>query len=258
MGILGKGRQARKMQTATSMITRPMNLRGTEIDYAERSGAAFLPTIESHVIVPFMEAIISGLFAGLAVGVIVFLIANTVNGFIDIRGFGLWVQVQGSFIVAIITGFIVAWRGWHSHLDDYKSLLWYTEFANGPEPQIENKQTIKGEVKVNNNWVYSNLPFDRDNPQALVDFAKGVSSGATPFSERGAGRYGYSVQRFTELRDNFIKGRLAYWKDDKNKKLGVGLNAGGYTLLKKVANNPPPANYEPSEDWGMSPEIVQK
>lgn len=250
MSIFGRSNQKHKMKVATTMVTRPMHL-DTPIDYAERSGAAFLPTIESHVIVPFMEAIISGLFAGLFAGTVVFIAALIGNQ-------TFWDSFLFGIITSLLGTFAMAWRGWHSHLGDYKQLLWYTEFAEGPEPQIENKHTVEGKVKVNNNWVYSNLPFDRDNPQALVDFAKGVSSGATPFSERGAGRYGYSVQRFTELRDNFIKGRLAYWKDNKNKKLGVGLNAGGYTLLKNVADNPPPANYEPSEDWGMSPEMVQK
>jgi len=152
----------------------------------------------------------------------------------------------------------MAWWGWHSHLGDYKSLLWYTEFAEGPELQQENKQTVEARVQINNNWVHSDLPFDREKPLALVEFAKAVSAGACPFSERGAGRYGYGVTYYNELRDKFIISRLAYWKNPKNKREGVGLNAGGYALLRSVAKNPPPDNYEPSEDWGMSPNVVQK
>lgn len=249
--ILGRGKGKRKMATSTSMITRPMNLGGTEIDYAERSGAAFLPTLESHVLVPLFEAIISGLFAGLFAGTVVFILAMVGNQ-------DVWTSLLVGFITSLLGTFAMAWLGWHNHLGDYKQLLWYTEFAEGPEIIPDNKQTIEAKVKVNNNWTYSNLPFDRDNVQALVDFASGVSSGACPFSERGAGRYGYSVQRFTELRDSFIKGHLAYWKNPKNKREGVGLNAAGYTLLRNVANNPPPQNYEPGEDWGMSAESVQK
>jgi hypothetical protein len=242
------------------MVTRPMRL-DTPVDYAERSGAAFLPTIESHVIVPFMEALISGLFAALFAGVVVFLVANTVSGFVDVPNFGLWVQFQGALIVALIAGFVVSWLKWDNHLDDYKSLLWYTEFAEGPV--TESKQTHRAEVKINHNWVHADLPFDRDNPKALADFAAAVVSGLAPFSERGAGRYGYSVARFNELRDGFIKGHLAHWKNPRNRREGIGLSRSGIALLRSVAENPPPPDYEPSEDndagrWGMSPEIIQK
>jgi len=114
-------------------------------------------------------------------------------------------------------------------------------------------------------WAYGllrsvdDLPLDRDNPQALVSFAQGVSSGITPFSERGAKEHGYSVQRFNELRDNLVKAGLAFWRDSNNKKMGLGLTRGGTALLRSVAQNPPADDYEPEgDDWAMSPEIVQK
>lgn len=242
--------QKHKMQTSTAMVTRPMHL-DTPIDYAERSGAAFLPTLESHVFVPLLEAIVSGLFAGLSVGAIICVIAIYGKaGWLDALFYG--------FIVGLIAMFFWSWWCWAGHLGDYKSLLMYTEFAEGPEQVQENKQVHEARVKVNNNWIHADLPFDRDNPQALVDFASAVAAGIAPFSERGAGRYGYSVVRFNELRDSFIRSKLAYWKDNRNKRLGVGLSRSGLALLKNVANTPPPPNYEPPDDWGMSPEIVQK
>lgn len=248
---LGRGKQQHTMKTATTMVTRPMNLGGSEIDYAERSGAAFLPTFESHVLVPLAEAIISGFLVGMAAGVIVLVLW--------IYGNGGWLEaLKYGFFVSLVVGFVVTCFSWRGHLGDYKSLLWYKEFAQGPEVEQQNTQVYKAEVKTNSNWVHADLPFDRDNPQALVDFAKGVIAGAAPFSERGAGRYRYSVIMFTKLRDNFIRGRMAYWKDSNNKRLGVGLSASGLALLKSVASNPPPANYEPSEDWGMSRETIQK
>lgn len=239
------------MKTAQSMMTRPMRL-DTDIDYAERSGAAFLPTLESHVAVPFVEALISGIFAGIPVGLFI--------AFILVMGHLDWGNSALIGLVGLIlTTYVVAWWSWHGHLRDYKSLLWYTEFAEGPEQQVENKQVHEARVKVNNHWRYCDLPFDRDNPQALVSFAQGVSSGVTPFSERGAGRHGYSVQRFNELRDNLIRGGLAYWKDAGNKKLGLGLTRGGIALLRNIANNPPADDYEPDgDDWAMSPETIQK
>lgn len=255
MSILGRGKQQRKMKTATSMITRPMSIE-TPIDYAERSGAAFLPTLEGHVFVPFLQAIISGLYAGVAIGVISFLVANFAAAFIV--WFDIWFQLKSALIFATAATFGMAWWSWSRNVGDYKSLLWYTEFAEGPEPEQPNKQVHEARVRVNNNWVHADLPFDREKPMALVEFAKGVSSGSCPFSERGAGRYGYSVAMYNALRDSFIKSRMAYWKNPKNKREGVGLNASGYALLRSVADNPPPPDYEPSEDWGMSPNIIQK
>lgn len=251
MNILGRGKQQHKMKTSTAMLTRPMNLSGNEIDYAERSGAAFLPTFESHVLVPLAEAIISGFLVGMASGVVVMVFYIWGNG-------SWWDAIKYGFYVSLVIGFITTCFSWRGHLGDYKSLLWYNEFAQSPEVEQPSRQTHEARVRVNNNWVHADLPFDRDNPQALVDFAGGVTCGAAPFSERGAGRYGYSAQRFTDLRDNMIRGHMAYWKDPKNKRLGVGLSASGQALLKSVASNPPPANYEPSEDWGMSAHTIQK
>lgn len=239
-----------KMHVSGAMITRPLKP-DTPVDYTERSGAAFLPTLESHVIVPLAEAIISGLFAGFVVG--------TVVGIVAIIGDQSWkIILLSGFASGFLATYIMSWRAWNGHLSDYKALLWYTEFAEGPEPQQENRQVHEARVKINQNWIHADLPFDRDNPQALVDFASAIVSGIAPFSERGAGRYGYSVTRFNELRDNFIKGHLAYWKNPKNKREGVGLSRSGITLLQSVASNPPPIDYEPSADWGMSPEMVQK
>lgn len=254
MNIPGRSKQQRKMQTTAGMMTRPMHI-DTPVDYAERSGAAFLPTFEAMVLVPFSESLVTGLYAGLgAVGV---LSALAIIGSGWVETFTWWFIVKSVFCGGLIVGFIAACYSWWTR--DYKALLWYTEFAEGPEQQTETKQVHEGRVRVNNNWVHADLPFDRDNPGALVEFAKGVVSNIAPFSERGAGRYGYSVTRFNELRDGFIRGRLATWKDPKNKRLGVALTAGGRSLLQSVAENPPPADYEPpADDWGMSNQSVQK
>lgn len=242
--------QKHKMKTATTMVTRPMSI-DTPIDYAERTGAAFLPTLESHVLVPFAEAIISGLFAGFVVGTAIVIVT--------IIGNQSWkVILLSGFVSGFLATYIMAWRAWNGHLSDYKALLWYTEYAEGPEPQQENKQVHEARVRVNNNWIHADLPFDRDNPTALVQFASAVVSGIAPFSERGAGRYGYSVARFNELRDNFIQSHLAYWKNPQNKREGIGLSRSGMALLQNVADNPPPKDYEPPDDFGMSANIVQK
>lgn len=245
------------MQTAQGMITRPIQM-GDNFDYAERSGAAFLPTFEGNVAVPFLQAIISGLYAGIAVGVIAFLLANLAAGFV--LSFDIWMQIKSALVFAAASGFIVAWRSWAGNVGDYKDLLWYREYAEAPEAlKPDPKQTIEAQVKVNNNWKHCDLPHDRDNPQALVDFAQAVVNDIAPFSERGAGRYNYGVNLFNELRDNMIKSRLAYWKDPNNKRLGIGLSRGGTALLRSVATNPPPADYEPDgDDWKMSAETIKK
>lgn len=242
--------QKHKMKNAGALVVQPMKL-DMPIDYAERSGAAFLPTLESHVLVPFAEALISGLFAGFVVGTVVAMVALIGNQ-------GWKIVILSGLASGFLATYIMSWRAWNGHLNDYKALLWYTEYAEGPGPAQDNKQVHEARVKVNNNWVHADLPFDRNNPQALVDFASAVVAGIAPFSERGAGRYGYSVTRFNELRDSLIKGHLAYWKNPQNKREGIGLSRSGIALLKSVADNPPPPDYEPPDDLGMSPEIVQK
>lgn len=246
-------KQNRKLKTSTAMVTRPMPI-STPVDYAERTGAAFLPTFESLVLVPFSEAIVSGLLVGAAVAAITFILACFAMAYIEWLGW--WFVLQSTLVFALLGFFITACVAWFNR--DYKDLLWYTEYAQSPTPQQETRQTHEARVKVNSNWVHADLPFDRDNPQALVNFAGAVVAGIASFSELGAGRYGYSVKRFNELRDNLIGGKMAYWKTPGNRRGGVGLSHSGIALLQSVASNPPPPNYEPAEDWGMSPEMVQK
>lgn len=236
-------KQNRKLKTSTAMVTRPMPLNapidpstGSGHGYAERTGAAFLPTFESLVLVPFSEAIVSGFFAGSAAAAVVFVLATTALSYV--KWLDWWFVVQSVSVAALVVGFIAAWRAWSNR--DYKDLLWYTEYTQSPTPQQETRQTHEARVKVNNNWIHADLPFDRDNPQALVNFAGAVVAGLASFSELGAGRYGYSVKRFNELRDNLIGGKMAYWKDPRNRRGGVGLTASGVALLQSVSANPPP------------------
>lgn len=227
-----------------------MNAAG--LDYAERSGAAFLPTFEANVVVPICQSIVSGLFIGVPISVIFFIVLWAAGG--------SWRLVLawgcGSLVVV---SWIRAWWYWHTQVDAYDSLLWYQELAKAPEQADTKRQVYDARVRVNNHWKHCDLPFDRDNPGALVSFARGVICGAVTFSDEGAKQSGYSVRRFGELRDGMMKNNVAYWKNPNSHRAGIGLTRGGIALLKSVAENPPSDDYEPDQDdWAMSPEMIQK
>lgn len=179
---------------------------------------SFLPTTESHVKVPFLQAIIAGGFVGLIVGVVV--TSACVYG--KIR-FGTSLMYGSTW--ALFTFMGISCIYWFARTSDYNGLLRRVETVTGldinqdgdigePEPAI-----VRVEVKEGKTWKFANLPGDN---AALQSFARDVVNGIRTFSEAGANDNGYGISNFKKLRDLFIDRGWAVWNHPTNKQQGGG------------------------------------
>lgn len=212
-----------------------------------------LPSMESHVHVPANQAIVGGCLVAPAIGLTIFAIAYIGN-------INTGTSILSGAIAGGITLFSTAAWQWFSKTAFYDSLLLqeaesYLGLDLDGDGQVG---AIRTEVKVNNNWKYADLPCDRGNEQALVDFLAAVlSPGPVTFSEAGAIASGYNVKRFKELRTVFIKSGFAYRKGKADNSPLV-FTVSGNALMRDVVGNPPPDNYELDDDRGMSAHYVER
>lgn len=217
----------------------------------ESQSATFLPTTEANVIVPFLQAVITGVFIGVPVGLLVGLIDVKLDTLV-IRG-----SIGSGLLWGAATLFIVTFWQWISRSGEYNNLLWRIETITGmdvngdeevgkPEPH-----TIQVEVTNGKSSQWEELPGDE---AALIEFAKSIISGRVTFSEDGASTSGFGVTNFRKLRDKFFKHHWAEWKDPKARNQGITLYRAGRTVLLRIAETP--VNVE--AEAGMSNQFVEK
>lgn len=209
--------------------------------------------MESHVHVPVNQAIISGCLYAPVAGLSIFSAA------IYIYRASTSEALLISFIIGGITLFFTAARKWNIKTAFYDSLL-MVETALDLDLDGDGEigtEVIQTEVKVNSNWVYADLPHDRGNEKALLDFLGGVIAGTVTFSERGAADSGYSVAQFKKLRTVFINSGFAYRKG-KADNSPIVFTVAGNAVLRDVVNKGLPENYEPGEGRGMSSNYIER
>ena len=196
---------------------------------------AHLPTRESHVVVPFQQALITGALWGPVGGIGVGL---GTSYFFDLK--------TGWAIVSGVVGFagmiwLVMIVQWGKNTRAYNDLLWKVEEWTGldinrdetvgnPEPQtvrIEmQEQSPQGQ-----RWQFADLPVSRDKLRAMAD---NVVELGDSFSERTAKAVGMTQDEFRSLRDEFIVRGWAAWNHPTRKQQGVTLTRGGIFVLKQI------------------------
>lgn len=210
--------------------------------------------MEANVHVPANQAIITGCLFAPVVGLSVYTI-------VIIGKLSTGEAIMSGMIAGGIALFGTATWQWLSKTAFYDSLLQTVETELGVDLDGDGEigpSVIKTEVRVNNNWKYADLPCDRGNEQALVDFLDAVlSPGPVTFSEAGAIASGYNVKRFKELRAVFIKNGFAYRKGKADNSPLV-FTVSGNALMRDVVGNPPPDNYELGDDRGMSGNFIER
>jgi len=212
-----------------------------------------MPSMEANVHVPANQAIITGCLFAPVMGLSVYTICvfGKLSGS-EAFGYGM--------IAAGIALFTTASWQWLAKTAFYDSLLQQIETELGVDLDGDGDigpTSIKTEVRVNNRWIYADLPHDRGNEKALVDFLAAVLAGTVTFSERGAITSGYNVDRFKELRAVFTKHGFAYRKG-KGDNSPIVFTVSGNALMRDVVNNPPPENYERDGDGMMSAHYVER
>lgn len=182
---------------------------------AERRAPARAASVESDVLVPATQALITGavsLIPGIALTI--------------------WLEMPW-YSPFLIAGGVIA-LFWLYLLDAHRKLLWSVETiinrdidgdgAKGnPKPA-----RVEVAVKAHRHTELDDLPGPVD---ALREFAQDVYSGRVTFSERGARKSGYGATAFKELRTTFINRGWATWNVPGEARQGVKLTAKGRAVM---------------------------
>lgn len=242
-----------RFKNAATAVLPPLRQSSGQAPPVSISHPIALPSMEANVHVPANQAIITGCLFAPVVGLSVYTIVIIGK-----------LSTGDAILVGSIAGGIAlfgtaTWQ-WLTKTAFYDSLLQTVETELGVDLDGDGDigpSVIKTEVRVNNNWKYADLPCDRGNEQALINFIAAVLAGSVTFSERGAISSGYNVDRFKELRGVFIKSGFAF-RTGKTENSPIQFTTSGKALMRDVVGNPPPNNYELSDDRGMSANFIER
>ena len=197
--------------------------RWQSIEYREPVRPA---TRESDVVVPALQALITGILGGLVAGLLTLVVAL-------VRDWPLW-----SVPAAVIAGTVVgATAQWVHLLSETHQLLVKTrryerpvdDAVTGPRPreilQVEIRESVNGTV----HWSIDELPVSREQLEAI---ARSIRSGAHRWSRRDLSEFpGIGEERAKELLGQLeVQGYLAYPKG-RNHHEGAQATAKGRALF---------------------------
>jgi len=194
---------------------------------ATRTSPARAASVESDVLVPFLQAAICG-------GVSMIVLTPVVAA------------ARWPFYFVLAGGMAVLGLTWTLFLNDHRSLLRVVEHVvnkdldgdgyKGPPPPTP---TVRVEYRERDDQhdrtVFSDLPTPRRGYAGLVYFAKDVTKGSS-FSERVAIDHGYTRDGWQDLRDEFIAQGWATWNHPDEPRQGVTLLRAGNMVLRQVAS----------------------
>lgn len=193
-------------------------------------------TIESGVIIPILQAIISGVLIGLLV-LSAWGLNNRFTGW-GVLFFGLSLGAFGSWVIAV--------RRWYAWGDGAHGI-----YSPEPTEPTEPNEPFKIEITTED-WdssyerlksyprgAYIETPINEDH---LIKACQVINAGGNFSYASLAGPYKpLSRAEFEALREAFIKSGLAYWKTERGHTHGLALTAVGRIVVKRIAAlNPSP------------------
>lgn len=202
----------------------------------ERRRPARAADLISDVVVPAVQALITGLLVMIGTGTLAALLGM------------VWAWVPDALPVGGVAGFIGMARAWYLLLQEHRDLLWEIETRTGrdldgdgkvgrPKPK---KETTPIEVHIppgvdqkGKRILFMNLPA---SPEKLRIFARGVLNGqpTTEGAWSGSGRL-FSKPVFIRLRDELIERKLAAWRDPEAHAQGWFMLSVGQWVLRQLA-----------------------
>lgn len=194
------------------------NLADVSFSVAEYLQPARSAAVASDVSVPLLQAIVSGLVAGL----------------VSIAPAIIW---HWYWYIPVAIGFVAFGVIWFVLLAEHRKLLWYSERIEGtPEVITPDPPRVGVRLEVDEgdgHHKYARLPIEKDK---LCTIARALKNGRT-FSMgawTGKGKL-LSRREFEDLRSWLIDNRYAYWVDPNNRQLGVNFSNKGRALWRALA-----------------------
>lgn len=195
---------------------------------AERRTPTRPQNLESDFLTPLAQALATGCFIGIG-GI-----------------YGAWLYPGVIWYHGLAAGVVAAGAHWIIATFWNRNLLWTVERIINTDINQDGDigqpapSKIEVEVKEGGTRTILDLFTDPNNPSIVNKFIQAVADNETAFSERGAAKVGYSAELFKELRDEFVRRGVAYWKHPTEKRQGVELSVAGRAMLRELARLPYP------------------
>lgn len=218
---------------------------------ARRRQAMFLPNAESHVTVPFRQAMISAFFVGTlsmsASSIVAYVIMNMESIPRSMR-FGFWESVATGAVIGLHAFLLTGWLQWGDRRIEFMNALWKDEEVYQEDAPPAREETDDGTryFKVEfqasgKQLLLTDIPYDPNKEHLLIEFFKGVhtnlatagAAGVT-FTEEGARQCGYSVRRFRELKNHWLDLNLAVKKNPDSLTSAVVLTRRARSLIESI------------------------
>lgn len=190
--------------------------------------------ITAPVTVPFLQAAITGLLAGIAAGVLVAILGIEVSP---------WAAGAVVWTLATLGSWLSFRARWQMVIERALGVDLNGDGRIGDEPEPPALPPLRVEVmqEGGRRGDFIDLPY----PDRLPELASGLLSGRRQFAQTAwTGAAGvFSRAEFDNLRGEFLRRGLARWKNPQAPAQGVELTPAGRAVLRKLAgrddSNPP-------------------
>lgn len=184
-------------------------------------------TIKSGVVLPGLQAALSGVFWG-----------GCFSGLVAV-GNSLDLLTVPAWAVGVTVGSLASLKAWGSLLDDWRSLLYGIE-PDSPAAAADNLPEITQPVRVElfsdngNRGQFANIPASMDQ---LVELGRGIAAGDSFSVSRWTGAHGiFSRGEFESLRGELLKLGWLEWRSDRSNSQGVDVTRAGGAVFRHFAS----------------------
>jgi hypothetical protein len=206
---------------------------------------AGLPSMDTHVKIPFRQTVIYGLFdaptgaaIGLGAGLSVALLVDAASG--DSLTFAAYALITagGGLIGGTVSFCRAAKAEWPKRLSAYDALLWMEEVTGldlDGDGEVGEPGANRVEVEIQEKGVPREIDTLDISANKLQRLAYLILIDKESFSERTAAKAGISrEEEWVPFRDKLITRRWAKWKHPTEPKQGAALTPKGLAILRAV------------------------
>ena len=182
-------------------------------------------TVKTGVVVPGLQAVVNGVFYGVATGGIV-AVANSMQ-----------LLSVPAWAVGVTVGSLASLRAWNNLLTDWRGLLYGVSIEPITEPEYgRNLQPVRVELSGNDgrSMQYVDLPAE---PDQLIALGSGIAEGLSFTEAQWTGARGvFSRSQFVQLRGEMLRRGLLMWNSQNDNARGVRVTSKGQALMRHFAS----------------------
>lgn len=179
-------------------------------------------TVRSGVLIPLLQALVTGLVYGIGVSVVAWVM--NMMGFDQAEW---WKIGLGAFLLAFA-------RAWLYLLKEWRKYIYGEEQPD--YPTVIEPQTVKLEISANDGRTMQFIDLPADTRQ-LIQLGQGITEGLSFTEAQWVGRgQPFTRTEFVRLRSELIKRGFLAWNSDLDPARGVRVTGKGRAVMRQFAS----------------------